>query len=274
MSKFYTNKYKNHEIEEAFNTLGISFTLDSTKINSAWKSKAILCHPDKAKSEIEKNLFHNNFIHLIKSRDICLSIISTSHYEEENIEEVNERDFKNEDSIFSNSQSNEKEWESFVSNETRYFSSKEYLRELISSFLNISFHSIIVSILITISGLEIIFILLGIFSKAPALPPIVWFIIPSSLLFLLFYLYKYLSYLDLFILKRLTQTGYPFKYYISLWVIENLFYIILFFLDFNEAIYIFLIGNLGFLIQFQRIKNKIQNIEEIIKKQSENRELR
>jgi len=272
MSKFYTNKYKNHEIEEAFNTLGISFTLDSTKINSAWKSKAILCHPDKANSELEKKLFHNNFINLIKARDICLSIISTNYYEEETIEE--ERDFKNEDNIFSKSQSNENEWESFVSNETRYFSSKEYLRELISSFINISFHSIIVSILITISGLEIIFILLGIFSRAPALPSIVWFSIPSSLLFLLFYLYKYLSYLDLFILKRLTQTGYPFKYYISLWIIENLFFIILFFLDLKEAIYIFLIGNLGFLIQFQRIKNNIQNIEEIIKKQSENRDLR
>jgi hypothetical protein len=273
MSKFYNNKYKNHEIEAAFNALGISFTLDSTKINSAWKSKAILCHPDKANSETEKELFHNNFIHLIKSRDICLSIISTNEYEEENIEEESDINIKNEDSIFSNSQSNEKEWESFVSSETRYFSSKEYLRELISSFLNISFHSIIVSILITISGLEIIFILLGIFSKAPALPSIIWFIIPSSLLFLLFYLYKYLSYLDLFILKRLTQTGYPFKYYISLWVIENLFFIILFILDLKEAIYIFLIGNLGFLIQFQRIKNKIQNIEEIIKKQSENRDL-
>jgi hypothetical protein len=268
MKQAFSSNYTPIEIENAYRQLDLPFTLDSSKINYAWKSKAILCHPDRAKTQEEKQKYHTYFINLMKARDICLSVISNSYKENlkktnpsDELESVQESELKNEDTI-------EREWETFVANETKYFSSKEYLRELFYTFFKLSLHSLIVSILTTLTALEIIFLLLGFFSMAPSLPTLVWFSIPASLIFLIFYLYKYLLYLDIFILKRLTQTGYPFKYYITLWIIENIIFISFFIFNIQGALYIFLMGNFGFWIQFQRIKNKIQSIEEIIQNQS------
>ncbi len=268
MKQAFSSQYTSLEIENAYRQLDLPFTLDSSKINFAWKSKAILCHPDRAKSQEEKLKYHIHFINLMKARDICLFVVSNSYQEKfaetnlyDEFESTEESECKNEDTI-------EREWETFVANETKYFSSKEYLRELFNTFFKLSLHSLGVSILTTLSALEIIFLLLGFFSMAPSLPTLVWFSIPASLIFLIFYLYKYLLYLDIFILKRLTQTGYPFKYYITLWVIENIIFIGLFIFKIQGALYIFLMGNFGFWIQFQRIKNKIQSIEKIIQNQS------
>lgn len=263
--------YSSNDILRAFSLLEISYTLDKNIINKAWKSKALQYHPDKAETEIKKQEFHNKFIELIRARDICLSVINYSIKDSEKWEDLDIHNSDSEKVYYDQDNENseaEKEWEFFVADEKKYFSSVEFLYEATLSFLKISFHSILLSILSTIIGLEIILISLGILSLAPDLPRFVWIITPISLIFLIFYEFRYLQFLDIFILKNLIHTGYPIKFYVLLWIIENIFFIFLMSIQVYGAVYIFLMGNLGFLIQFQRIKNKIQKIEEILERQS------
>ena len=261
--------YSSSEINKAFLLLDIPYTLDKNIINKAWKSKAIMYHPDKAISDIKKEEFHNKFIELIKARDICLSLINISLKESEDWEDIDdnysEKDYPKKDQEDIEA---EREWDFFVADEKKYFSSAEFIYEATLCFLKISFHSICLSLLSTFIGLEVLLLCLGILSMAPDLPRFIWIFTPVSLIFLIFYEYRYLVFLDLFILKNLIHTGYPIKFYVLLWVIENFFFIILLTFQIYGAIYIFLIGNLGFLIQFQRIKYKIHKIEEILQKQS------
>jgi len=259
------NIYSPKQVEDAFLLLELSPTLDKSKINLAWKNKATLYHPDKANSALKKDEYHNKFIKLLEARDICLSLIKISSSPIQNLYEEN----INVNSTKSNKDIKlENEWEDFVKNEKKYFSSKELIKMAIFSFFEISFHSILVSILSSLIIIICLLLTLGLFSMNPELPLFVWILSPVSLIFLVFYTSWYLNYLDTFILKKLIHIGYPFKYYIILWIIENIIFISLLIFTYKESIFIFVIGNLGFAIQFQRIKTNIHDIEDVLKNYS------
>lgn len=255
--------YSPKQIDDAFQLLGIEPTLDKSKINSAWKNKAIRYHPDKVKSILEKEEYHIKFIRLIEARDICLSIIKLSSNFVKNIYEEYSQN-KHETVNARKESKQENEWEEFVKNEKKYFSSRELINLAIFSFFEISFHSILVSILSSSILAICMLLILGFFSMTPELPFFVWILSPISLLFLVFYTFIYLDYVDNFILKKLIHIGYPFKYYIVLWIFENIIFVSLLLFTGKESIFIFLVGNLGFAIQFHRIKSKIHDIEEIL----------
>ena len=264
------NNYSPKQIEDAFFLLELTPTLDKSKINLAWKNKASLYHPDKAFSILKKEEYHSRFIKLLEARDICLSLVKISSSPVQNIYEenlnVNTSNIDNEVKL-------ENEWENFVKNEKKYFSSKELIKLAIFSFFEISFHSILVSILSSLIIIICMLLALGIFSMSPELPVFVWIFSPVSLIFLVFYTSWYLNYLDTFILRKLIHIGYPFKHYITLWIIENIIFVSLLIFSSKESIFIFVIGNLGFAIQFQRIKTKIHDIEDVLKNYSNKTDL-
>jgi hypothetical protein len=264
------NNYSPKQIEDAFFLLELTPTLDKSKINSAWKNRATHYHPDKAYSTLKKEEYHSKFIKLLEARDICLSLVKISSSPIQNLYEEN---FTVNTSNTDNEVKLENEWENFVKNEKKYFSSKELIKLAIFSFFEISFHSILVSILSSLIIIICILLTLGIFSMTPELPVFVWIFSPVSLIFLVFYTSWYLNYLDTFILKKLIHIGYPFKHYIILWIIENIIFVSLLIFSSKESIFIFVIGNLGFAIQFQRIKTKIHDIEDVLKNYSNKTDL-
>ncbi len=264
------NNYSPKQIEDAFFLLELTPTLDKSKINLAWKNKASLYHPDKAFSTLKKEEYHGRFIKLLEARDICLSLVKISSSPVHNLYEEN---FNVNTSNTANEVKLENEWENFVKNEKKYFSSKELIKLAIISFFEISFHSILVSILSSLIIIICMLLALGIFSMTPELPVFVWIFSPVSLIFLVFYTSWYLNYLDTFILRKLIHIGYPFKHYIILWIIENIIFVSLLIFSSKESIFIFVIGNLGFAIQFQRIKTKIHDIEDVLKNYSNKTDL-
>jgi hypothetical protein len=264
------DNYSPKQIEDAFFLLELSPTLDKSKINLAWKKKASLYHPDRANSTFKKEEYHYKFIKLLEARDICLSLVKISSSP---IQNLNEENFNFNSTQSDNEVKLENEWENFVKNEKKYFSSKELIKIAIISFFEISLHSILVSTLSSLIIFICMLLALGIFSMTPELPLFVWILSPVSLFFLVFYTSWYLNYLDTFILKKLIHIGYPFKHYIILWIIENIIFVSLLIFTSKESIFIFVLGNLGFAIQFQRIKTKIHDIEDVLKNYSNGTDL-
>lgn len=246
-------------IEKSFSILGIPIIPDKQKIYSAWKKKASQYHPDRADTIQNKEYFHNKFIELNQARDICIEAINSSLLYNSHTTEFNET---LEPEIVT--QGKKDEWEDFINNTEAYFSKFEFFLNITKSFIKIFFSSLLMSFLSAISGLGIGILILGLLSRAPGLPTFFWILLPIFLIFILFYLYLYLQYLDTFTLKLLIQIGYPFKYYILVWVFENIVLVIMLYLNIEYSIYLFILINLGFLIQYQRIYYKILKVEEIL----------
>lgn len=248
------------EIENSFLILGLPVIPDKQKIYTAWKKKASQFHPDKADTPRKKDLFHIKFIELIQARDTCINAINSSLIDDfvasESSSDINQDEPK--------VSKVKNEWEEFINNSELYFSKSQFIYNLIKNFIKIFFSSLLLSILFAISGMGLGILILGILSRAPNLPVLFWILTPISLLFIIFYLYIYLQYLDTFTLKLLIQIGYPFKYYILVWIFENVILITLIYCKIEYSLYIFLLINLGFLIQYQRIYNKILKVEEIL----------
>lgn len=258
--------YSPEEIENAFKILEIPLIPDKYKIILAWKKKALKYHPDKTIQNELKIEYHNKFIELLKARDICLEVADQCLKDSYN---NNYKDYQEGNEKPKEDNNEEAEWEAFIRDSKEYFSKIEFIWNALTSFFKIFFHSISLSLLTVVCGLLIGFIFLGILSKAPDFPLFLWILIPISLIFLLFNLYRYLHFLDLFTLKLLIKIGYPLKFFIFIWIIENFLFFLLLYIEYEYSVYIFLIGNLGFLIQYQRIQIKIQKVEEILIKNSQ-----
>lgn len=247
------------EIEKSFLLLGIPILPDKQKIYSAWKKKASQFHPDRADSPEKKEYFHSKFIELIQARDTCIDAINTSLLSDFEFIKT-----KKSTSQETGSNIEKEEWENFIHDSELYFSKSQFVLNIIENFFKIFFSSLLMSILFAISGLGIGILVLGILSRAPELPTSFWILTPILLLFIIFYLYLYLQFLDKFTLKLLIQIGYPFKYYILVWIFENTVLIIMIYYKIEFSLYLFILINLGFLIQYQRIYFKILKVEEIL----------
>jgi hypothetical protein len=266
MSTIYTTKVL--EVKEAYQGLGIPMIPDTVLIRSAWKKKVITCHPDKARSEREKEKFHEEFLKFTRFRDICLDTLDLVDRKKE----LDESDFygrvvtDEEEKKKRKTKQNEEEWLEFVKDQNAFFNLREASITSLDSFIRLVFFSIFFAVGSSILLLLSLTALLGLFTSHVSFPVTVW--VGGFVFFVwVFLLLKdYNEKVERYTLDSLSKTGYPFRAFLSLWGIINIFVGSLYFLWGKETLYALLFGNLGFWFLFHNLHHRLIEIEEALEK--------
>jgi len=268
MKILYTTKVK--EIKEAYKHLGIPIIPDSVLIRSAWKQKILTCHPDKAHSPEEKERFHKEFINYTKSRDLCLKTLhlveKKKNFLDSDFSEVVTYEKETED----HANNTEKEWQEFVKDQNAFFNLRQASITSLDSFFRLVLFSILFAVGSSILLLLSITALLGIFTSHVSFPITVWLGGMVFFVWVFLSLKDYNSYIERYTLHSLSKTGYPFRAFLVLWGIINLFIGFLYFIWGKETLYALIFVNLGFWFLFHNLNERLMEIEDALEKLRQN----
>ncbi|MCB1141594.1 MAG: hypothetical protein H7A24_18120 [Leptospiraceae bacterium] len=246
----------------AFLTLGLEPIFDREVILKAWRKKASQCHPDRAKSDPEKDSFHKKFIKLGLARDTCLEYLDQSREEDPGYSYETESVYEEYSEDRTRSENLEDEWREFVVNKNILASFQEALLGSIFPLFKIFVFSIVYASGTILLGLIVITGLLDIFTSHFTIPLIGWISGITFLLILSLAMNSYKMTLGNYLKHRLSGSGYPFRFFLLVWFIQNSIYPILYYSLGRWTLYLFLFGNIGVYILFNHIKEDLLNIEE------------
>lgn len=270
MKTLYTTKVI--EVKEAYKNLGIPMIPDSVLIRSAWKQKILTCHPDKARSTEEKERFHKEFIRYTQYRDICLDTLDLvekkKDLDDTDVYEVftsEEEELKRK-----NRKTGEEEWQEFVKDQNAFFNLREASMTSLDSFFRLVIFSIFFALGSSILLLLSITAMLGLFTTHLSFPITVWVGGFVFFVWVFLSLQDYNAYVERYTLNSLSKTGYPFRAFLLLWGIINLFIGGLYFVWGKETLYALILGNLGFWYLFHNISNRLIEIQEALEKLRKN----
>jgi hypothetical protein len=112
--------------------------------------------------------------------------------------------------------------------------------------------------------------MLGLFTSHLSFPITVWVGGFVFFVWVFLSLQDYNAYVERYTLNSLSKTGYPFRAFLLLWGIINLFIGGLYFVWGKETLYALILGNLGFWYLFHNISNRLIEIEEALEKLRKN----